>query len=72
MRSGNYGTADEVCHVGCPPHTRVLVQILAPPLSVQLPANVSWQTEDDDSSAWAPAIHMGDLEKDKHSSAKLQ
>lgn len=29
---------------------------------IQLPADASWETEDNDPSAWVSAAHVGDLE----------
>lgn len=41
----------------------VLGQVPAVALLIQLPANVMEKAEDEDPSAWAPAMHVGDLDE---------
>lgn len=58
--------AGTVVQIKLPPVTpasfiRVFVQLeMAPPLSIQIPANVFGKAVDNGPSAWSPAIHVGD------------
>lgn len=43
-------------------HLRALVPVPAALFMVWIPVNVSYQAVSDDTSSWAPATHVGDLD----------